>query len=164
MRRAGWLRTFAEAALISAASAILALAVNGLRANGLPLVAPTPYTILVPCPEPGGPVEAIAPNDPTIRGPRTFLIDARGADEFGRAHLPGATNVPYDWLDPTPDAELERLVKSVASSGATRVVVYGDGGRPDSGEHLGREISGGGIRNVGFVRGGAPALFEEGAS
>jgi hypothetical protein len=164
MRRARWLRTLAEAAVVAAASAILALAVNGLRAAGLPLVAPAPYTILVPCPEPGGPVEAIAPTDLGIGGPRTFLIDARGADEFRREHLPGATNVPYDWLDPIPEAELKRLVKSVASSGATRVVVYGDGGRPDSGEHLGREISGAGIRNVGFVRGGAPALFEEGVS
>lgn len=164
MRRMRLLRTFVEAALVAAASAVLAVALNAFRATGLPLVASAAYTVLVPCPEPGGPVEPIAASDPAIRGSRVFLIDARGADEFRSEHLPGATNVPYDWLDPIQEAALKRLVKSVASSGATRVIVYGDGGRPDSGEHLGREISGGGIRSVGFVRGGAPALFEKGAS
>jgi hypothetical protein len=51
------------------------------------------------------------------------------------------------------------LARSIAASGASRVVVYGDGGRPDSGEHLGREISGRGIKNVFFVRGGAAAVL-----
>ncbi len=39
------------------------------------------------------------------------------------------------------------------------MVVYGDGGDPDSGEQLARELAGKGIRNVGFVRGGAPAIL-----
>jgi hypothetical protein len=39
------------------------------------------------------------------------------------------------------------------------VIVYGDGGRPDSGEYLGKEISGRGIKNVYFIRGGAPAVL-----
>jgi hypothetical protein len=37
-------------------------------------------------------------------------------------------------------------------------VVFGDGGNPDSGEQLAREIAGKGIRNVRFVEGGAPLL------
>ncbi len=69
--------------------------------------------------------------------------------------------MPYDWLDPVPETVLRELARSIAASRATRVVVYGDGGRPDSGEHLGREISGRGIRNVAFVRGGAAALLGE---
>ena len=70
--------------------------------------------------------------------------------------------MPYDWLDPIPGADMQRLARAIAASRATRVVVYGDGERPDSGEHLGREISGRGIKNVSFVRGGAPALLGEG--
>ena len=58
-----------------------------------------------------------------------------------------------------PDDLLQALVETIAASGATRVVVYGDGGAPDSGEYLGREISGRGIKNVFFVTGGAPALL-----
>jgi hypothetical protein len=68
-------------------------------------------------------------------------------------------NVAYDWLDPVPEETLSELARSIAASGATRVVVYGDGKRPDSGEHLGREISGRGIKNVFFIRGGAPAVL-----
>jgi hypothetical protein len=148
--------------LIAAASAVLGLGFNWLRADGVPLVAREPYQVLVPCPEPGGPVTPVAPSDPVLGTARTFLIDARGPTEYAARHREGAVNVPYDWLDPVPDAVLVELAHSIAASGATRVVVYGDGGRPDSGEHLGREISGRGIKNVCFVSGGAPALLEVG--
>ncbi len=66
-------------------------------------------------------------------------------------------NVPYDWLDPVPEETLAELARAIAASGVTRVVVYGDGGRPDSGEHLGKEISGRGIKNVYFIRRGFQA-------
>jgi hypothetical protein len=158
-----WRRTFAEAALAAAAASLVAIAVNALRPAGLPLVAPEPYEVLVPCPEPGGPVATVEPSDPALRGPRVFLVDARDPGAYRGGHVPGAVNVPYDWLDPLPEAALHELARRIAASGATRVVVYGDGGRPDSGEHLGREISGRGIRNVGYVRGGAPALVPGGA-
>ncbi len=159
MRLTPWLRTGIEAVLLTLASSVLALCVNAFRENGLPLVARVPYEILVPCPEPGGPVTALDAAAPALSESRLFLIDARDGVAFGRSHLPGAVNVPYDWLDPVPDDEMKRLAATIASSRVTRVIVYGDGGNPDSGEHLGREISGRGIRNVHFVRGGAPALL-----
>jgi hypothetical protein len=154
-----WRRVVLEAAAITASAALLALVVNAVRSNGLPLVASAPYEVLVPCPEPGGPVQPIEPGDPALAAQRTFLIDALEPAAFERAHHPRAVNVPYDWLDPVPDAEMRTLARAIAASRATRVVVYGDGGRPDSGEHLGREISGRGIKNVAFVRGGALALL-----
>jgi hypothetical protein len=154
-------RVIAQAALVASATAVLALAFNAVRQNGLPLVARTPYEVLVPCPEPGGAVTSLEPGDPVVDSPRTFLIDARLPKEApGHEHLPAAINVPYDWLDPLPEAELAKLVRAIAASHVTRVVVYGDGERPDSGEYLGREISGRGIKNVSFVRGGAPALLD----
>lgn len=155
-------RVVVEAALVAGASAALALAVNTVRRDGLPLVASTPYEVLVPCPEPGGEVTAVEPHEEVLSSPRTLVVDARSPGEYAAAHLPGAINVPYDWLDPLPECELQALARSIAASRATRVVVYGDGGRPDSGEHLGREISGRGIKNVAFVRGGAPALLPGG--
>jgi len=151
-------RAVVEAVVVAAVAGGLALLVNGVRPDGLPLVAADPYETLVPCPEPGGPVEGVAADDPVLDDPRTFLLDARTPDEFAAWHCPGAVNVPYDWLDPLPEATLEELARSVAASRARTVVVYGDGGRPDSGEHLGREISGRGIHNVHFVVGGAGAL------
>jgi rhodanese-related sulfurtransferase len=155
-------RTLREATVVALAASVLALAVNAVRPGGLPLVAGAPYEVLVPCPEPGGPVMALEPGEAARGSARTFLIDARDGAVFATGHLPGAVNVPYDWLDPVPEAVLRELARSIAASRATRVIVYGDGGRPDSGEHLGREISGRGIRNVAFVRGGAAALLGEG--
>jgi len=155
-----WCSLLAEAAVVAATAAAAALVFNTVRPNGgLPLIARTPYQVLVPCPEPGGAVQPIPADDPALSYDRTFLIDARPAEEFNRQHLPGAVHLPYDWLDPVPDGDLQQLVEAIAASGATRVAVYGDGGRPDNGEHLGREISGRGIKNVFFVSGGAPELF-----
>ncbi|MEW6338067.1 MAG: rhodanese-like domain-containing protein [Acidobacteriota bacterium] len=153
-------RALVEAVALAAGVGTLALAINAVRPGGLPLVARQAYQTLVPCPEPGGPVTAVDPSDPALRSPRTFVIDARPVEEYGRGHEVGAANVPYDWLDPVSPEEMARLARQVAASRATRVVVYGDGGRPDSGEHLGREISSRGIKNVSFVRGGAPALLD----
>ena len=150
-----------EAAAVALAASTLALAVNAVRPDGLPLVARVPYEVLVPCPEPGGEVTPLEPTDPVLASPRAFLIDARTPRDASAAPgLPGAVSVPYDWLDPIREADMAALARAIASSRATRVVVFGDGGRPDSGEHLGREISGRGIKNVAFVRGGAPALLD----
>jgi rhodanese-related sulfurtransferase len=155
-------RAVVEAVVVAAVAGGLALLVNGFRPGGLPLVAVDPYETLVPCPEPGGPAEGVAADDPVVEDPHTFLLDARTPDEFAAWHLPGAVNVPYDWLDPLSEETLGELARSVAASRARVVVVYGDGGRPDSGEHLGREISGRGIHNVHFVVGGAAALGARG--
>jgi hypothetical protein len=157
-----WTRALREATAVVVAASTVALAANALRPGGLPLVGRSPYEVLVPCPEPGGPVAALEPGEAAPESAHTFLIDAREGTAFADGHLPGAVSVPYDWLDPLPEARLRELARAIAASRATRVVVYGDGGRPDSGEHLGREISGRGIRHVAFVRGGALALLGEG--
>jgi hypothetical protein len=157
--RSGALQTAREAAVVAAAAALVALAFNAVRPDGLPLVAVVAYETLVPCPEPGGEVTAAEPDEALAPEVRTVTIDARSAPEFGVWRLPGAVNVPYDCLDPTPEESLRTLARTVAATGARRVLVYGDGGRPDSGEHLARELSGRGIKNVSYVRGGAPALL-----
>jgi len=155
-------RVARDAIGVAAVAVLAALAFNALRPGGLPLVARAEYETMVPCPEPGGEVTPWSPAEVTGERARTVLIDARGAAEFASGHLPGTLNVAYDWLDPTPEAHLRELARTIAASRATRVVVYGDGGRPDSGEFLAREISGRGIKNVGFVVGGAPALLHGG--
>ncbi len=147
-----------DALLVTATVSAVALAVNAARPDGLPLVAGTAYETLVPCPEPGGEVAGIASEDEALRSKRSFFVDARPPADYRDWHLPAAVNVPFDWLDPTPAQVLDRLARDVAASRATRVVVYGDGGRPDSGEYLAKELFRRGIRHVSFVVGGAPAL------
>jgi hypothetical protein len=129
-------------------------AANAVRPHGIPFVQTTEYQILVPCPEGSASAPAIAPDDPSVEEARTLLVDARSAADHGRWHPKAALSLPFDYLAPVPAAEVRRI----ASSGAARVVVFGDGGDPDSGEQLARELIGAGIRNVLFVPGGAPAL------
>jgi len=159
LRNPSRVRAAAEAIVIAVLSGIVALIFNGVRTNSLPIFATTAYQILVPCPEPGGPVQVIEASDPAIASTRTFIIDARSQAEYNEEHLERAMNIAFDWLDPVPDEHLNRLAIEIASSRATRVVVYGDGGRPDSGEYLGKEISGRGIKNVFYIEGGAPFVL-----
>jgi hypothetical protein len=154
------LRTAArDALLVLAACAAVGAATNALRPGGIAFVQRSAYEILVPCPEGSGEAQAIPADDPAVWETRTLLVDARSAIEHQRWHPRDAMSVPFDYLEPTAP----ELVRRIASSGATRVVVFGDGGAPDSGEQLAREIAGKGIRNVRFVAGGVPVL-EESAS
>lgn len=148
-----------EGVLLVVLMSAVGLTFNGLRGRGLEVVAQEPHQVLMPCPEPGGPVNALQSGDPALLSQRTFLVDARPQMEFEAQHVDGAVNLPFDWLDPVPEDQLMQLADRIATSRATKVAVYGDGGRPDSGEHLGKEISGRGIKNVFFVAGGAPALI-----
>lgn len=128
--------------------------VNALRTAGIPFVQKTEYEILVPCPEGSGNVEPLASHDPRLADRRNLWIDARSPADHQRWHPTGARNVPFDYLEPTCAVE----VRGIAASGASQVVVFGDGKDPDSGEQLARELAGRGIRNVRFVQGGAAAL------
>ena len=69
-----------------------------------------------------------------------------------------AKSVTYDYLDPTPTSVIQDLARAIAKSRAKRVLVYGDGDIPDTGEQLGKEISSHGIKNVFYAKGGDKAL------
>ena len=143
-----------DALLVLVACAAVGVATNALRPGGIALVQRSAYEILVPCPEGSGDVQAIATSDPAVWEGRTLLVDARSTAEHERWRPDQALSVPFDYLEPTSP----ELVRRIASSGAAQVVVFGDGGDPDTGEQLAREIAGKGIRNVRFVEGGAPLL------
>ncbi len=147
-----------SAALITAIGCALGLASNALRSDQLPLIASQPYRVLVPCPEPGGPVDALAPDAVELDDPGTFLVDARDETRAAAEEIPGAHNLPFDYLDATPPEVLQSLADTLAANRVHRVVVVGDGQSPDSGEQLARELSAAGILNLFYVEGGAPAL------
>lgn len=149
-----------DALLIAGVATLLALGFNAVRADGIPLVARQEFEILVPCPEPIGTATSIASGDERIRGPDSLLIDARSAEEYARWHLPEALNTPFDWLaeQAEVDQQAAEIARTVARSGRRHVIVYGDGGDPDSGHHWAILLHGAGIKNVVFVSGGAPAL------
>jgi hypothetical protein len=155
----GWpvvLRDAGIILLVGGAAGMLANLVH--PKERLPWVATRPYDIVVPCPEPVGSANAVTANSALLRDFTSLVIDARTEEAFGVWHWPGAINVPFDWLGPPVQAEVERLAKRVTATKAKRLVIYGDGDDPDSGREWARLLAGGGIRNVFYVEGGAPAL------
>jgi rhodanese-related sulfurtransferase len=154
------LRVVRDAALIVVATSTVALTVNALRSDGIKLIAEAEYEILVPCPEPTGEAESIPVDDPRITSDRSLLIDAREPVDFASWRLPNAINVPFDWLAEQHEIDVQArdVAKRVARSGKQHVIVYGDGGDPDSGHHWAALLSAAGIKRVVYVGGGAPAL------
>ncbi len=152
-------RSLWDSLAITLVFSILGLAVNAwVHPHPLKFIADEPYQTMVPCPVPGGNTTPIDPGDARLFSPDSFIIDARDNGDFAKWHFTKAMNVPFDYLDPTPDKVLEKVAEKAAASGAKRVVVYGDGDDPDTGEQLAKEISGRGIKNVFFVKGGAPSI------
>lgn len=147
-----------DAVFLTLAASALGLLVNLVHPQRIPYLAEKEYQILVPCPVPGGEVAACQPGDARLRAADSLLVDARSEQQYAAWHLEGAVNIPFDYLEPVPPRLLDELGRRLNSRRAKRLIVYGDGKNPDSGEQLGRELSGKGFRNVIFVKGGAPAL------
>jgi rhodanese-related sulfurtransferase len=150
-----------DAGLVVLVAAVGALSVNAVRQNHIPLVADRPYETLVPCPEPGGAVEAVEASDPRLHDPGTLLVDARSAADYRAWHLPGAVHAPFDWLAELDEVKpvVKHLAQQAAGTHRQRVVVYGDGGDPDTGLEWAKLLAAEGIKHVHYVRGGAPALI-----
>ncbi len=152
------LRTFwgliFDALILASVCTLIALLTNSVRDDGLPLVAQKAYQILVPCPEVLGEATSIAAGDLDLSAKGCLVLDARAKADYDEWHIDSAWHVPYDFLTPVKP----EVISKIASSGSKQVVVYGDGADPDTGEHLAKELSAAGIRNVGFISGGASAL------
>ena len=151
-----WTSVIRDAVIVTVLGAAIALAFNALRDDkDIPLVAEREYEILVPCPEhEGKPARPLTPAELRPNEEGLLLVDARDDEAFRAWHLPGAMSIPYDYLEPNPEE------RKILSTRARKVVVYGDGDNPDSGQQLANAISGKGVKNVFYVRGGAPALRE----
>ena len=149
-------RLIGEALAVVVVCTVVALSVNAVRADSIPLIATTPYKIFVPCPEPKGEVEQVEADAVRWGDRAELVVDARAVEDFEAWHAPGAHSVPYDFLDPVPPEAVEALL----SSGGARVVVYGDPGPPDTGEALAGELSAAGMTRVHWVVGGVEAVRE----
>lgn len=157
-RSTSWKRVVLDAAATVLLSVLLAAGVNLLRQQPLAWVQSVPYDILVPCPEVTGDATEVPATSPLVSDAHTFLIDVRTASEFDTWHVGNARNQPFDWLGPPADSEAKAIAREVARTGMRQVVVYGDGGDPDSGREWARILAGARLKNVHYVAGGAPAL------
>ena len=150
-----WRLVLRDAVIIAILSAGAGLLFNGLRrSNALELVAAEPYQILVPCPEHEGHAEPLSAAELRAETKRRLVIDAREPEEFAAWHEPGAISIPFDYLEPISADRVHQVLQSRAQ----KVVVYGDGADPDSGQQMALSLSSRGVNNVFYVKGGAPAL------
>lgn len=174
-----------DAVIVGVAASLVGIAVNAIRADGIPLVAKEDHPILGPCPaEKLGPSNPVEAGDPLIREEGTLLIDARDADAFSDWHVDAAVNVYYDILQESPEYRdtIRQLLKDHRT--AKRVVVYGDdeagmgvtstgeqcdpaeagvkdckpGDSAGTGFLLAGALSGQGMRNVFYVLGGVETM------
>ncbi len=152
-------RILRDAVLVVAVASSLGFAVNALRPSGsIPFIQTKPYDIVVPCPEPVGDAQPILPDDPRLLERTSLIIDAQAKADYDVYHLPQAINIPFDWLGPPVEKEVQDVAQRIARSKARLVVVVGDGDDPDSGREWARLLAGGGLKNVFYVTGGAAAL------
>ena len=147
-------RALVEAVIIAAICFGGSVLFNALRDDGIAFIHKTPYDIMVPCPETLGEVDTLQRDVLARRDARVLVIDAREESDYRLWHVDNSMHLPFDYLEPVLPCQL----KTIVTSGARQVVVYGDGEAPDSGEQLARELAGSGIRNVGFIQGGIKAI------
>lgn len=159
-------KSLGHAVVIAALASALGVLAMFVHPNAIPFVASEAYETMVPCPVPGGDVLEIS-SAKLKASQNVFVVDARNEADYATWHYKNAVLLTYDYLDPIPEDALKNLTTAIARTRAQKVVVYGDGGNPDTGELLGKDISGSGIKNVYFLKGGAasfqPLSKKEGA-
>ena len=151
------IKIFRDAAIAFVLSAIAAITFNALRAQGLEFMVFQDYEVFVPCPEPVGEAEPLDASRIRWGYDDELVLDARSPYQYERWHPEGVRNVPFDFLLPVE----EDALRKIAQGRSKRVLVYGDGLVPDTGEQLARELNSRGIKNVYYIKGGITAIKQQ---
>ncbi|MBN2339840.1 MAG: rhodanese-like domain-containing protein [Deltaproteobacteria bacterium] len=150
-----------EAAVVASIACVIGAAVQWVHPNSIPFFANEAYETMVPCPVQEGKVTELSPQSPLLQEKNVLIIDAREEPDFDDWHVKNALRITYDFLDPIPAADQKKIARKIAAKRVSKVIVYGDGDTPDTGKLLGIDISASGIKNVFYVKGGAPKLQSE---
>lgn len=143
--------------MLTGACVLVGVVFNLARPSGIPLVAPRPYEIYVPCPETMTETESVAVAD--LANERIHYVDARPTVDFARGHVKGAESFPYPLIDDPPPEKVAALKRL-----GVRIVTYGDGGRGDLGEMMAALLAELGVPEVSHMEGGLPAWREGGGA
>ena len=144
--------------LLTAGCVLVGVVWNAVRPGGIPLVAPRPYDIYVPCPETEVEADSISAED-VVSQANVVYVDARPREEFDRLHIKGAVSFPYPLLDEPVDEQAAALKRR-----RVPIVTYGNGGRGDLGDMLASLLTELEIPNVSHLEGGLPAWRERGGA
>lgn len=134
--------------IICILAALTAILVNIIRENSLPFIAEDEYKIFVPCPEPSGEVSFTTIEEVMDNlSENTLLVDARSKELFEEGHLPDAVNIPFDFLYPLSEEDIQILLDRAPN----KIIVYGDTDRVNIGEQQAKIIASEGFNNVFFI-------------
>lgn len=110
------------------AGALLGLAVNGVRSDGVRFARFAPPSVCTMTPARGeapdpAPVEALAPLDAAALcgDPSTLIADVRPAADFAQGHVTGAIHLPCTATGEAASAAVDLV------AGRQTLIVYGDG-------------------------------------
>jgi len=162
-------RIIGQAAAIVAVSALVAVATNAVRPDGIPLVADVEYEIFAPCKDSEAQSAEISGEALAAGDGSALYVDARPAEAFAVEHVLDAVNVPYSVLFGAAQEDLDRLNGALASREAGSVVVYGvlddpsdPSARVDLAKQLARQLVEAGVAGVRHIEGGLDELKKSG--
>lgn len=159
-----------QASGIVIAAAVLAMATNQIRADGIPLVTDIEYEIFAPCKDSDAESQAADAKALAAQASGTVLyIDARPAAAYAEEHAKGSLNIPYSVLFGASNADIERVKQEALARQAAAIVVYGlyaDSGDTaqvvDLAKPLAQQLVEAGIAGVKHLEGGMDELKKTG--
>jgi rhodanese-related sulfurtransferase len=146
MNQAG--RIILQIAVVTALSTVLALIVNGIRVERLPLVMPFPPEYQCPSQTIEGPATEVEEALSYYWHEQTLFVDARSRESFEKGHVEGAISLPYSFLDPVPAEAVDRLRKHKT------IIVYCNSERAERSRLMAGELSDAGLKGVSYLEGG----------
>ncbi len=150
-----------QVVIIAILSAVLGLGINSIHPNGIPYggkyreLSSGDGPIVPPSAQKGDPpFIAIDVAEMEHSNSNTLFVDARSPEEFNCGTIPGAINIPFEYL---PDDNLDQYFDS-ALGGVTKdfsIITFCSGEECDLSLHLGRNLQALGYTNIAIFFGGA---------
>ena len=163
------IKTVVSATIIILASAIFALATNALRADGIPVIATTPYDIFSECKDAVMTAPKVDQSRLESLGARSIYVDARPAEVYQKEHVAQAINVPYSALFGASEADIQKVRNATALHPEAVIIVYGLLTNADTSNTpvdfagpLANQLAEAGLENVTHIEGGIETLKNSG--
>jgi rhodanese-related sulfurtransferase len=141
-------RIAAQIALVLLFSVGLALIMNAMREDRLPLVPPFPPTYQCPSSEGPGSAVDVQTALTLYRKAGTVFVDARKKDAFQTGHIQGARHVPYSFVEPVSKETLDSL------RGYESIIVYCNREDSEASKLLAGELAQAGLKGAAYLEKG----------
>jgi rhodanese-related sulfurtransferase len=150
-------KTCMQAVIVLIFSTGLALTVNALRSQGLPIMMTFPPEYQCPSlAQAGRPLKVAQALSLMMSRGHVVFVDARSRDLFELGHIEGAINVPYSLIQPIPKEAIRRL-KSFRT-----VVIYCNTKDSEESSLMAGELRQEGVEGAAYLEGGFLEWVREG--